>query len=231
MDLPREPDVLAQPTRARLFEALSELRRPAGTEELAARIGLHPNGVRAHLERLHAAGLLTREPARQAVGRPRDMWSIHPSARPGGEPPSAYVDLGRALVQVISQRGVGPRAVEATGREVGKGLAPQGAADSRERQMHGALAALGFQPERKGVSAGAVTYRLGNCPYRGVARESQQVVCTLHRGVTRGLLDAIAPETELAGFVALDPDEAGCLIELRGGLAADSAPSPAGTSR
>jgi hypothetical protein len=40
-------------------------------------------------------------------------------------------------------------------------------------------------------------------------------VCTLHRGITRGLLDAIAPETKLAGFVARDPDTAGCLIELR----------------
>ena len=37
--------------------------------------------------------------------------------------------------------------------------------------------------------------------------------------MTRGLLDAIAPETELAGFVPRDPDTAGCLIELRGGLA------------
>jgi hypothetical protein len=44
-------------------------------------------------------------------------------------------------------------------------------------------------------------------------------VCTLHRGMTRGLLDAIAPRTRLAGFVPRDPDTAGCLIELRGELA------------
>jgi hypothetical protein len=50
-------------------------------------------------------------------------------------------------------------------------------------------------------------------------RENQPVVCTLHRGITRGLLDTIAPETKLAGFVPRDPDTAGCLIELRGELA------------
>jgi hypothetical protein len=54
-------------------------------------------------------------------------------------------------------------------------------------------------------------------------------VCTLHRGITRGLLDAIAPDTKLAGFVPLDPDTAGCLIELRGGLA-DEAQARAGSN-
>jgi predicted ArsR family transcriptional regulator len=55
---------------------------------------------------------------------------------------------------------------------------------------------------------------LGNCPYRDAARESRQVVCTLHRGMTRGLLDVLEPEATLAGFVARDPDTAGCEIEL-----------------
>ena len=84
MDLPTRPDdALAQPTRATLFRALDELRRPAGTEELAERFGLHANGVRVHLERLREAGLVARERTRQARGRPRDMWSIAPDARPG----------------------------------------------------------------------------------------------------------------------------------------------------
>jgi predicted ArsR family transcriptional regulator len=96
--------------------------------------------------------------------------------------------------------------------------------------MHTALASLGFQPRRQVDEAGTLTYKLCNCPYRDAARESRDVVCTLHRGMTRGLLDAISPETELTGFVARDPYAAGCLIELRGGLAADAVeagPTPA----
>ena len=89
--------------------------------------------------------------------------------------------------------------------------------------MHAELVALGFQPRREIDSAGTLTYRLCNCPYREAVHENQAVVCTLHRGITRGLLDAIAPETELAGFVPRDPDTAGCLIELRGGLAGEPA--------
>jgi hypothetical protein len=41
--------------------------------------------------------------------------------------------------------------------------------------------------------------------------------------MTRGLLDVLAPETALVGFVSRDPTEAGCLIELRGGLAGQPA--------
>lgn len=62
MDLPGQSgDALAQPTRARLFAELARLRRPAGTEELARLLDLHPNGVRRHLERLREAGLVRRD--------------------------------------------------------------------------------------------------------------------------------------------------------------------------
>jgi predicted ArsR family transcriptional regulator len=219
--LPRLDDALSQPTRARLFALLGELRRPAGTEELADQIGLHPNGVRVHLERLRQAGLVVRERSRQGLGRPRDQWTIAPEAQPGGEPPRGYADLGRWLTRVIASGKTSQRAIEAAGRQIGRDLAPDGQPLPAEPTMHAALASMGFQPRREPTGEGTLTYRLCNCPYRDAARESQQVVCTLHRGMTRGLLDQLAPETELTGFVPKDPYAAGCLIELRGGLADD----------
>jgi predicted ArsR family transcriptional regulator len=227
MDLPAQADaVIAQPTRARLFEILRDLRRPAGTEELAALLALHPNGVRLHLERLREAGLVARERSSQGRGRPRDMWLIAPDARPGGEPPTGYADLGRWLARVIARGRTSLRGVEATGRQIGRDLGPKTGlgASSAEESMHAGLVSLGFQPRREIDSAGELTYRLCNCPYREAVRENQAVVCTLHRGITRGLLDTLAPDTELSGFVPRDPDTAGCLIELRGGLA-DEAPA------
>lgn len=220
MDLPtRAHDVLTQPTRARLFQELGRLRRPAGTEELADRLELHPNGVRLHLERMLEAGLLERQRIRQSVGRPRDMWTIAPGAQPGGEAPRAYAELGRWLAEIVSSGKTSQRAVEAAGREIGRSLAPAGTSDSADDLMRASLTSLGFAPTQTVEPTGALTYRLCNCPYSEVARESQHIVCTLHRGVTRGLLDVIAPATKLTGFVARDPDTAGCLIELRGELA------------
>ena len=222
MDLPTPADALTLPTRKRLFTVLSELRRPAGTDELAAMVDLHPNGVRVQLERLREAGLVTRERVRQARGRPRDMWAVASDARPGGEPPSAYADLGRWLAGLISPRRISLRTVEANGREIGRELAPLGGTSSAEETMHATLASLGFQPRREVDSSGGLTYRLCNCPYREAVRENRDVVCTLHRGITLGLLDELAPKTKLTGFVPRDPDTAGCLIELRDGMVDDA---------
>ena len=216
---PQPEELLAQPTRHRLFGLLDELGRPAGTEELAERLGLHPNGVRVHLERMREGGLVERARTRQTRGRPRDMWTLDPRARASVEPQRAYADLGRWLVRAISRGRSSLRTVEATGREVGRSVARDVRAGTAEETMHGTLAAMGFAPTRRVDRSGALTYELCNCPYREAVRENQAVVCTLHRGITRGLLDVLAPDTKLTGFVARDPVAAGCLIELSGGLA------------
>jgi predicted ArsR family transcriptional regulator len=205
-------DPLSQTTRARLFALLGELGRPADTAELAQDLGLHPNGVRIHLERLERAGLLVRDRAHQARGRPRDVWRVAPDARPGGQAPRAYADLGRWLARAMRSRTGGLRGVEATGRRIGRELAPR---DGRST-LEVTLATLGFQPRVALREGHRLTFCLANCPYSDVVRENQPVVCTLHRGITRGLLDVLEPHAKLAGFVPRDPDQAGCLIELSG---------------
>jgi len=223
MDVPRRPgDALAQPTRARLFALLADLRRPAPTEELAERLGLHPNGVRTHLERLHEVGLVSRSRERQARGRPRDSWTISADAQPGGDPPTGYAQLARWLLRTLVSEDRPLGEVEATGREIGRELALNDTGVTAEQRMHEALAALGFQPRREAVAGDRLTYMLRNCPYREAVRERREVVCGLHRGITRGLLDALDPETKLVGFVAKDPDAAGCLIELCGPMAVEA---------
>jgi predicted ArsR family transcriptional regulator len=205
-------DPLSQTTRARLFALLGELGRPADTAELAQHLALHPNGVRTHLERLEHAGLLVRDRARQARGRPRDVWRIAPDARPGGQPPRAYADLGRWLARAMRSRTGGLRGVEATGRRIGRELAKRDSGSTLEVS----LATLGFQPRVALREADRLTFCLANCPYSDVVPENPPVICTLHRGITRGLLDVLEPHAKLAGFIPRDPEEAGCLIELSG---------------
>ena len=207
-------DVLAQPTRARLFALLGELRRPAGTVELAERLDLHPNGVRIHLERMAQAGLVRRARVRHQRGRPPDAWTIAADARPGGSPPRAYQDLGRWLARALRARPRGLGSIEETGRQIGRELAPEGAADGDA--FEASLTALGFQPTVKAREDGGVTFCLRNCPYRDAVRENQPAICALHKGITRGLLDVLEPEAKLSAFVPHDPDNAGCLVELRG---------------
>lgn len=208
-------DALSQPTRAHLFTLLGEMGRPAGTVELAERLGLHPNGVRMHLERLAYDGLLVRESEPQPRGRPRDVWKIAPDARPGGRAPSAYADLVRWLARATGSGSGGLRRIEAAGREIGRELASsQGA--TGEDAFQTTLTSLGFQPRVKARAGEHLTVCLGNCPYRDAVRENQPVICTLHRGITRGLLDVMGPDAKLTAFEPKDPDRAGCLIKLTG---------------
>lgn len=210
---PSAGDVLAQPTRARLFELLGKLKRETSTEELAEQLGLHVNGVRRHLERLKAAGLVERNKRRHGRGRPRDLWSVAQDANPGGERPRAYTDLAGWLASAIPPGPGRLRQVEQTGREIGRALAPAGTDGSAEA-FEQILSALGFQPRLEFREDGDVCCRLGNCPYKEAVRENQPVVCTLHKGLTAGLLDQLSPEARLTGFEPRDPEQAGCLIEV-----------------
>jgi predicted ArsR family transcriptional regulator len=122
-------------------------------------------------------------------------------------------------VRAISAGGTRVRDVETTGRQIGRELAAHGEGSSPESRIHTVLVTMGFQPRRRLDPDGRLTYCLDNCPYRDAVHERQAVVCGLHRGITRGLLDEVDPKTRLSAFVPKDPDLAGCEITLRGPLA------------
>jgi predicted ArsR family transcriptional regulator len=214
MDLPPPGEgALAQPTRAQIFAFLVDRRGPAGTDEVAEHFGLHPNGVRRHLERLLEGGFVTRSRVRIGKGRPRDSWAVSPDAHPGGMQPRAYADLAKWLARAIPTNPTRLREVERAGREIGRELAPPKGGDPAEG-LRDALAALGFEPTLE-HNGGRFTCCLGNCPYKDSVRESPEVVCTLHRGITAGLLAELDPRAKLTGFVPRDPEHAGCLVEVR----------------
>ncbi len=80
--------------------------------------------------------------------------------------------------------------------------------------MDDILPALGFAPRPERRARDAIRYVLCNCPYRDAVRENEQAVCTLHRGITLGLLDRLDPGARLADFVPKDPYTAGCVIDV-----------------
>lgn len=203
---------LSQPTRAQIFAVLVEKRGAAGTEELAEHFGLHPNGVRRHLERLLEGGFVTRSRVSAGQGRPRDSWAVSPDAHPGGERPHAYADLANWLARAIPAKPARLRETERAGQEIGRELAPTATGDPADG-FRDALAALGFEPTLDREEDG-FTCCLGNCPYRDAVRENQAVVCSLHRGITAGILAELDPQAKMTRFEPHDPEQAGCVIEV-----------------
>lgn len=215
MDLPRwDDDTLAQATRAGLFETLEKLRRPADTAELAEISGLHINGVRRHLGRMLEAGLLRQTVVRNGRGRPRHEWTISDSALPGGQHPTAYSDLSGWLARAIASGSVELDEIESTGRAIGAELPPSSEAEGSER-FRSLMASLGFNPEIE-TSGENTVCSLNNCPYRGSVEVNPEVICTLHRGITVGILESLAPGARLERFEPRDPETAGCLVEISG---------------
>ncbi len=218
MELPlvRADDVLAQPTRARLFSMLSGSDEPLTTDELAERLDLHPNGVRNHLARLEREGLAERRKLRHGPGRPRDGWLLHPAARDGlAGRERAHENLARWLARSIEPQPARLREVEATGVEIGREQAADPWQVAGIEGVELALRGLGFRPRVELRGGDAVDVYLDACPYSEVAIENAPVVCALHRGMTRGMVGTIAPGTQMAEFVPANPARAGCLIGLR----------------
>jgi predicted ArsR family transcriptional regulator len=126
---------------------------------------------------------------------------------------------------MISSRPRRLRDVERAGRQIGAELAPPATTEPL-RDLREVITALGFQPDFEVGAAGALSCRLGNCPYRDAVRSNAEVVCTLHRGITAGLLAELDPGAKLERFEPEDPEEAGCLIEVSGGSWPGRAPRP-----
>src|ERR671932_286018 len=76
---------LGDNTRYAIYLELARSQSPRSTSEIADTLGLHPNTVRPHLERMREVGLLEVEiDNRGSVGRPQHRYSLAADA-PEGE--------------------------------------------------------------------------------------------------------------------------------------------------
>ena len=138
---------LGDNTRYAIYLELARSPSPRSTAEVAETLGLHPNTVRPHLERMRDVGLLdVAADARGTVGRPQHRYSLAADAPSLGLEPPAFPLLARMLANAAAAAGVAaPDAVEAS-REQGRALA----ADRRTTPCVAALVAalddLGFDP-------------------------------------------------------------------------------------
>ena len=200
MDLPTRARTCSpsRPVRS-CSRALSELRRPAGTEELAERLELHPNGVRVHLERLREAGLVRASAPRQARAAAGHVGDRVRTRGPAASRPRAYADLGRWLARLDlagqdqSARGRGERDARsvASSRPTGRRSVGRGEDARRARRRWAS------SPSARSIAAGGLTYGCATAPTATPCARTSDVVCTLHRGITRGLLDEHRPGDEL----------------------------------
>ncbi|MGH3779076.1 MAG: helix-turn-helix transcriptional regulator [Pseudonocardiaceae bacterium] len=206
---------LAVVSRVRLLDALRACERALDARELAAACGLHVSTVRFHLELLSEAGLVRSqsEPARgrgRGRGRPRLLYTPASVGDASGPEGTSYQLLATVLAahwadtpDERTQRAERAGNVMATAQRLAPPPSTRPTMEESVTQVSGLFAELGFEPElaREGQE---LQIRLHACPFRAVAAEHPEVVCSLHLGLLRGALAELggpASVSSLAPFV------------------------------
>ncbi|WP_280265103.1 helix-turn-helix transcriptional regulator [Nocardia wallacei] len=176
--------------RRRLLAILRGASEPLDAQELARVTGQHVTTVRFHLDVLTRESLVRQfqQPPR-GRGRPRIGYTAVQRS-------VGYQDLAQVLAD---QLGSDPRrrsdAAIAAGRAWGAKLEsldqPIASLDDAKDVTVTTMSELGFAPERDPSSETdeQVTIRLTACPLRDLARTHSEVVCGVHLGLMREILD------------------------------------------
>jgi predicted ArsR family transcriptional regulator len=196
---------LADDTRYRLYRFVGLAGRPVSVREVSRRLNLHPNTIRPHLRRLEEAGLVTSEVRKGAVGRPQTLYSVR---EPEEEDARDYRLLAEILIGLVRGR----RAIEqarALAREWGAYLVGQNRpkpgttrcpAGRNLALMQDAMARAGFDPRFRRSAGTEVAVTLRDCPFKDLADEHRELVCTLHRGLVEGILGGLQPPLPIREF-------------------------------
>ncbi|GGB48233.1 transcriptional regulator [Flexivirga endophytica] len=205
-------------SRAQVLGALQAVVKPVSVADIAERVGLHPNTARFHLDGLVEQGLAERETEqRDAPGRPRALYrASEDSTRTGRR---SYRLLAQILASYLATQSARPgEAAERAGEEWGRFLterpAPFRAVDASAamRELVEILEEVGFAPESVGTSHDR-RILLHQCPFREVAEDHADVVCSVHLGLMRGVLSELNAPIEAT---ALEPfvDRSLCVTRL-----------------
>ena len=195
MDLLVVLKALADETRYAMYRELATATAPLGAHDLAERLGLHPNTVRLHLERLREAGLVDMDSVhRGKVGRPQHVYSLAPGAPGLGFDPPAHVLLAGLMASLAERAGAGVDHAAAAGRAWGAEAARRVRSRSCVQALTGEMDRLGFEPDLEQVN-GTASVAFLRCPFRELAEAYPELVCNLHRGICEGVVEQVGGGT------------------------------------
>lgn len=201
---------LGDSTRYAVYAEVARGTAPVSTAEVAQVVDLHPNTVRAHLERLRDVGLVDMSvDAHGAVGRPQHRWALSAAAPSLGLEPSGFRLLAHLLAEAVAKADLSGEEL----RKVGQGQdlrskgepTPAGLRSVVERE-----ADLGFDPVVTEEEELAIVAFV-RCPFRELAAAFPDVICELHRGITERIADDA--RVRMCRFETL-VDENPCRVEL-----------------
>lgn len=181
---------LGDNSRYAIYLELARASTPRATAEIAESLGLHPNTVRPHLERMRELGLLeVSVDARGTVGRPQHRYALAPSAPALGLEPPAFPVLARMLLRLAADAAIPAGDAREAGRDQGRHDAGEVEPGSPwDDALMAELDLLGFDPTGVHDEVG-LTVAFTRCPFRELAETAPDLVCSLHHGLVEGFVE------------------------------------------
>jgi predicted ArsR family transcriptional regulator len=208
---------LGDNTRYAIYLELARASRPLTTSEIAESIGLHPNTVRPHLERMRDVGLVdVRVGGRGEIGRPQHRYSLATDSPSLGLEPPVMPVLARMVLAMAHRLGAGPGDAHAVGRDEGATRAvPFESAPSSLEAIVSDLDRLGFDPVVADVDDGdpdTAVVAFANCPFGDLAQQHPDLVCSLHHGLIAGFVAGMG-DTDVRDFCTI-VDRTPCQVTI-----------------
>lgn len=208
---------LGDETRYAMYRELSRSPVPRSAQDLAAELGLHPNTVRAHLERLREVGLVEVVAVhRGGVGRPQHRYALSPKAPSLGFDPPAHALLAGLLAALAEQVGAGAADATAVGAAWGRRAVRRTRAASCIAALAAELDRLGFEPAAEPDHDGGARIDFLHCPFRELAEAYPELVCSLHRGICAGVIERAGKGTMREFGALYDADPCHVTVEQPG---------------
>lgn len=206
-------------TRARVLALLQDADEPLTAVAAGERLGLHVNSVRFHLDALANDSLVVRHREdRTRPGRPKVLYAATDSAaRPASR---SYRLLAEILTTLLGDALPDPaRSAEDAGNTWGRYLTPAvppfhhpGEAESLDTLVD-SLDRLGFDSQVVN-EPDSLRLEVSHCPFLEVAETHHEVVCSVHHGLIRGILEQIGAPLAAAQLEPLvEPSH--CIAHLR----------------
>jgi predicted ArsR family transcriptional regulator len=207
--VPLIPAPVTGGSRGRVLAALRESGVPLPVPALCARTGLSATAVRFHLEHLAEAGAVQvrRDPDHHSPGRPALLYTALPSE--AVDPAAAYRVLAGVLAGELP-RSKRARVAVAAGRAWAARLPVPSELDNPVTTLMSLFARTGFDPA---LAADGRTIELRRCPFMALAAQQPEVICSVHLGLARGVLDAVGVRTRVHLVPVLDAPGP-CLVHL-----------------
>ena len=190
--------------------------------DVAERFELHPNVARHHLEKLAGGGYLSVDtasaeamgvPLRRTAGRPSKRYHALAGDSTLTFPPRRDDLLATLLARALTLLDPDDAAAmaEDVGYEYGRTMAARMAPAEGTRSVRAALATVADALTAHGFAAHAEARGRGfviveeHCPFGEAAQRFSHVVCSVDRGMIRGLLAGLYGETQ-PRFESTRPD-------------------------